>query len=70
MGPLSSETLRKLQSAPKDEFGVTHHNILYNQGEDKVWCVLNAPSKDAGRKHHEHAGITCEWVEEVESTRG
>ena len=70
MGKISSETLIKLQHAPKDQFGVTHHDILYNKATDKVFCVLDAPSKDAVKKHHEHAGIECEWVEEVESTRG
>jgi hypothetical protein len=53
----------------KDEFGVTHHDILYNAQEDRVYCVLDAPSKEAVEKHHRHAGIECEWVREVESTR-
>jgi len=69
MGELTPEQLKKLQSAPKDKFGVTHHDILYNQKEDKVFCVLNAPSKDAVINHHKQAGIDCEWVEEVESTK-
>jgi len=69
MGPLTPEQLKKLQSAPKDKFGVTHHDILYNKEEDKVYCVLNAPSKDAVKEHHKQAGINCEWIHEVESTR-
>jgi hypothetical protein len=70
MGKLSPETLKKLQHAPRDEFGVTHHDILYNETTDKVFCVLEAPNADAVRKHHQHAGIECEWVQEIESTRG
>ena len=27
------ETLKKLQNAPKDEFGVTHLNIIYSEDE-------------------------------------
>ncbi len=70
MGSLAPEVLRKLQNAPKDKFGVTHHDILFNKTADKVFCVLNAPDEAAVRKHHEHAGIRCDWVEKVESTRG
>ncbi|MCI4356992.1 MAG: DUF4242 domain-containing protein [Thermoplasmata archaeon] len=70
MGTISAETLHKLQSAPKDEFGVTHHDILFNKAENKVFCVLNAPDEAAVRRHHEHHGIKCDWVEQIESTRG
>ena len=69
MRPLDAKTLRELQHAPKDEFGVTHHDILFTEDGNKVFCVLNAPDEDAVRKHHEKAGIECDWVEEVESTR-
>ncbi len=70
MGPLTPEQLKKLQNAPKDQFGVTHHDILYNQKAGKAYCVLNAPNKEAVEKHHKQAGIECDWIEEVESTRG
>jgi len=69
MGNLPPEVLRKLQGAPRDEFGVTHHDILFNQKENRVYCVLDAPSRDAVAKHHAHAGITCDFIHEVESTR-
>jgi hypothetical protein len=70
LGALTPEQLKKLQHAPKDSFGVTHHDILFNKEENRVYCVLDAPSADAVKKHHQHAGIECEWVNEVESTRG
>ena len=69
MGSLSPEQLKRLQSAPKDKFGVTHHDILFNKAENRVYCVLNAPNREAIEKHHHGAGITCEWIHEVESTR-
>jgi hypothetical protein len=28
------ETLRNLQTAPEDEFGIKHVNLMYNQEED------------------------------------
>jgi hypothetical protein len=69
MGPLDPSVLKKLQHAPADEYGVTHHDILYNQVEDRVYCVLDAPNAEAVRKHHAKAGIKCDWVHEVSSTR-
>jgi hypothetical protein len=69
MGKLTADQLKRLQGAPKDEFGVTHHDILFNSVEDRVYCVLDAPSKEAVERHHQHAGIACEWVREVQSTR-
>jgi Protein of unknown function (DUF4242) len=69
MGSLTPEMLKKLQKAPKDKFGVTHHDILFNEKSNKVFCVLNAPSKEAVDKHHKQAGINCEWIQEVESTK-
>lgn len=69
MGPLDAATLKKLQHAPVDKFGISHHDILYNKEEDRVYCVLDAPNADAVKKHHEAAGIKCEWVHEVSSTR-
>jgi len=69
MGSLTAEQLKKLQTAPKDKHGVTHHDILYNEKEDRAYCVLDAPNKEAVISHHKDAGIKCEWVHEVESTR-
>ena len=43
MGKLTPEQLKHLQTAPKDEFGVTHHDIFFNAKEDWVYCVLECP---------------------------
>ena len=69
MGSLTEEQLQMLQDAKSDEFGVTHHDILYSKDNDKVYCVLNAPDRDSVIRHHKHAGIDCDWIEEVKSTR-
>ena len=50
---VDDETLRKLQQSPIDEFGVTHDNMMYNRDVDKMYCLLDAPSKDAVMKHRE-----------------
>jgi hypothetical protein len=65
---VEEETLRKAQKMPKDEFGITHDNMMYNKEEDRWYCLLDAPNKEAVEKHHQKAGITCEWIKEVKTT--
>jgi len=64
----SDEDFMKLQNSPKDEFGVTHINILYNRPEDKAFCFLDAPNIGAVEKHHAKLGYTCDWITEVQTT--
>ena len=66
---LDERTLRKTQDAPKDEFGVTHDNILYNSEEDRFYCLLDAPTKEAVIKHHTKHGFKPEWITEVKTTK-
>ena len=65
---VDEETLRKAQKMPKDEFGITHDNMLYSREEDRWYCILDAPSKDAVIKHHEKHGFKPEWITEVRTT--
>ena len=69
MKPFTADQLRKVQKAPADEFGVTHHDILFNEAENKLFCVLDAPDQKAIEKHHAKLGIRCDWIREVKSTR-
>ncbi len=62
------KTLKKLQDAPKDEFGVTHLNLIYSKNDDKMYCFLEAPDKEAVKKHHDKFGYKCEYILEVDST--
>ncbi|MCH8919000.1 MAG: DUF4242 domain-containing protein [Proteobacteria bacterium] len=41
-----------------------------SQINKQCYCVLDAPNAEAIHKHHAKAGIKCDWVQEVESTRG
>ena len=52
----------------KDEFGVTHKNIMYNAEENKAFCILDAPNKDAVEKSHQKFGMKCNWITEVKTT--
>jgi hypothetical protein len=64
----TEETLKQIQMSLKDEFGVTHLNILFNPEADRVFCILDAPDKDAVEKNHKKIGIKCEWIMEVKQT--
>jgi hypothetical protein len=69
MNPFSEQQVRQVQNAPKDEFGVTHENIIYNEKENKIFCLLNAPNKEAVEKHHHKMGIKPDWIQEVKTTK-
>jgi hypothetical protein len=65
---LDEETLRNLQNEPPDEFGIKAVNLMYNQDEDKFFCLTDGPSKEAIQKHHDKHGFNCEWITEVKTT--
>ena len=69
MNPLTERQIKQAQYAAKDEFGVTHENIIYSETENKVFCVLNAPNKEAVEKHHRKIGIKPDWIHEVKTTK-
>ena len=41
------EELKKSQNDPKDEFGVSVLNVIYSEDEDRMYCLLDAPNKEA-----------------------
>ncbi len=43
--------------------------IIYSEKDNKVWCVLDAPNREAIEKHHAKARVKTDWIYEVESTR-
>ena len=65
---LDVHSLNGLQEETVDEFGITHNNIMYNKREDKLFCLLDAPNKEAVENHHHKAGVKCEWIMEVKTT--
>ncbi len=70
MEPFTVDVLNEAQKAPADKFGVTHHDILFSEKDNKIYCVLDAPNLEAIHKHHAKAGIKRDWIHEVKSTRG
>ena len=63
--PFAEQHLKELCQAPRDEFGVSHVNLLYNRDANVCFCLLDAPDKEAVENHHERANIKCEWITEV-----
>ena len=64
----TGDILKKLQKEPKDEFGVTHLNLIYSEDEDRLYCFLEAPDKKAIKKHHDKFGYKCDYILEVDDT--
>ena len=52
MKGFTEQPLRKVQTALPDEFGVTTENMLLSIEADRLYCLLNAPNKEAVEKHH------------------
>jgi hypothetical protein len=42
---------------------------MYNEKENKLFCLLDAPNKEAISKHHAKAGVKCDWIVEVKATK-
>jgi hypothetical protein len=40
MKGVTEDILKQIQVSRKDEFGVTHVNILFNPEADRVFCIL------------------------------
>jgi hypothetical protein len=68
LGNMTEEQLKQLQNSPMDEFGVTTKNMLYNKEVNMLYCILDAPSKDAASNHHQKISLKCDWITEVKTT--
>ncbi len=68
MKGLDDDTLKEIQKAPTDEFGVLHLNILYNPEVDRCFCLIEAPTMEAVQKYHQKVGLKCDWITEVKTT--
>ena len=69
MKDFTPDKLDKLVNSPADKFGVTHLELFYNKKEDKLYCILEAPNEEAIWKHHEAAGLKCEFITEVQQVK-
>ena len=42
--------------------------MLYNKEVNMLYCILDAPNKEAVYKHHQNFGLICDLVTEVKTT--
>ena len=69
MGTATEEDLITAQAAPRDDLGVKVVNILYNLEVGSIYCILDAPNKEAVEKHHDKIGVQCDLIVEVKTTK-
>jgi len=69
MEGLSVAQLKKILNNPADKHGVTHKDILYNERQNKLFCILEAPNKESIVNHHKDIGIDCDFIIEAKSLR-
>jgi hypothetical protein len=41
--------------------------MMFNIEVDRLYCLLNAPNKEAVERHHEKYGVKCEWIMEIKT---
>lgn len=68
MGSFTEKQLMKLHESLPDKFGVKHLNILYNYEANVVYCLLEAPSREAVEMNHAKLNCKCDWITEVKTT--
>lgn len=69
MKPYTETEVLAIQSSPGDRFGVVHYDAFYNQKEDKMWTVHEAPNEESLQRHLASSGYQAEWFQEVRSAR-
>ena len=67
MGGLDASKLKKIVNNPPDKYGVTHKDILFNEKENQLFCILEAPDKESVVNHHHDVGIECDFIFEASS---
>ena len=67
MGGLDASKLKKIMDDPPSKNGVKLKDILFNEKENKLFCILEAPNREAVERHHQDIGIECDFIIEATS---
>ena len=59
-----SQITEEAKQKKADQFGVRQAELFHN-ADGKVYCLLEAPSAEAVRQHHEALGVDCGEVHQV-----
>jgi hypothetical protein len=50
----------------QEQYGVTYHRYWFNEDTGEVWCLAEAPSKEAAETVHREAhGLVADEITEV-----
>ena len=67
MKGFEEQSIKKAISESPDQFGITTENALNNIEAGRLYCILDAPNKEAIEKHHKKYGVKCEWIMEIKT---
>lgn len=62
IGRFTEDDLKKGQKEPRDELGVKVLNTFYDIESGMMFCLLDAPNRDAVEKRHSKFGMQCGWI--------
>jgi hypothetical protein len=65
----TEDDLKKDQDAPRDEYGVKTLNIFYAMESGIIFCLVDAPNRDAVEMHHSKVGIKRSWITSKDDCR-
>jgi two-component system sensor histidine kinase HydH len=66
LGGYSRAELESAVNDGTDEFGVKVYQLLFNEREDVLYCICEAPSKEAIISHHEKFNCVCDSIIEAD----
>lgn len=62
---LTQDRLEKIANSPPDKFGVTCLELFHSKNEDRLYCIIDAPNKEAIVRFHKSEGLECESITEI-----
>ncbi|WP_268542045.1 nickel-binding protein [Candidatus Nitrosotenuis cloacae] len=69
LGEHTKDELEKAAFEAEDEFGVKVHQMLFSESDDVLYCVCEAPSRDAIINHHKKYDTVCDSIIETDQIR-
>jgi two-component system sensor histidine kinase HydH len=66
LGDYSQLELESSVNYDTDEFGVKVHQLLFNKDENILYCICEAPSKEAVINHHKKFDCVCDKITEMD----
>lgn len=65
----SQKALCDAVKSQRDKHGVKTLEFFYNKDDNRLYCLLDAPSKDSVYAHHHDIGVDCQFVTQVDTIK-